>query len=229
MLWKVPPIWKDDRCFIIGGGPSIPVEFGVPEKVINSVYSGNDTPKAYSPYMEAIHKEHVIAVNMAFKIGDWMDILFWGDNGFFKRDPNGILGFPGLRVSIATDTHAPALRIRKVKRDDALGGISFDPAKIRWNTNSGAAAINLAVLLGAKEIYLLGFDMHLNNENQQHWHNFYGYGTNGKTSGHRIGMHLKSFPRIADDLRGTDIEIINIGKGSAITNFPKVSFKDLKL
>ena len=29
MYWHVPKIWKDETCFIIGGGPSLKLEAGL--------------------------------------------------------------------------------------------------------------------------------------------------------------------------------------------------------
>jgi hypothetical protein len=39
-----------------------------------------------------------------------------------------------------------------------------------WNTNTGMSAINLALIFGAKVVYLLGFDMSLSENGKSNWH-----------------------------------------------------------
>lgn len=218
-------MWKDGRCFIIGGGSSIPREFGVPEDVIQSVYSGKLTPSAYSPYMETIQKEHIIMVNMAYRIGNWGDIVFWGDDSFFNRNLTEILNYPAIRATIAPRVNDRYINhVRQLRRDRKQYGITHDPGKLVWNLNSGAAAINLAVQLGVKQIVLLGFDMRLDEKSNQHWHKFYG--GNPRTVYSVFKKHLKAFPAIKNDLKGS-VEILNCSKDSAIPDFKKVTIKDV--
>ena len=35
--WFVPRMWNDGECWILGGGSSLPRQFGVPESVIEKV------------------------------------------------------------------------------------------------------------------------------------------------------------------------------------------------
>ena len=73
MVWRVPRIWEDGQVFILGGGPSLPRQFGVPERVLRSVLERKESVNAYSPYMAPIHSKHVIGVNAAFLIGKWIE------------------------------------------------------------------------------------------------------------------------------------------------------------
>ena len=98
MIWRVPRIWEDGDVWVIGGGPSIPRMFGVPEKIIQKVVNGA-SPSVYSPYMSALHDKHVIGVNVAYLIGNWIDMVFFGDRGFFLAHQQGLAEFPGLKVS----------------------------------------------------------------------------------------------------------------------------------
>ena len=47
-------------------------------------------------------------------------------------------------------------------------GLHFNA--LGWNYNTGAVAINLALLLGAAKINLLGFDMQLGKAGNSNWH-----------------------------------------------------------
>ena len=85
MNWTVPRIWEGGDVWIIGGGPSITKEFQIPSEVVNDVVIGKKPLSLYSPYMESIHKKHVIGINVAYMLGPWVDMVFFGDNNFFRR------------------------------------------------------------------------------------------------------------------------------------------------
>ena len=63
--WAPPTMWEEGECWIIGGGPSMPRQFEVPEETTRSVMIGTMPPKVYAPYLSPIHKKHVIGVNNA--------------------------------------------------------------------------------------------------------------------------------------------------------------------
>ena len=229
MNWKVPLMWEDADVWIIGGGPSVPKQFGIPDSVVQDVIRGSSPPSVYSSYMSYLHDKHVIGINVAFLIGNWIDMVFFGDSNFFKNYQTQLAEFPGLRVSSHPVTKAPYW-IKYVGRNiNHSSGISPDPAKVSWNGNSGAAAISVAANAGAKRIFLLGFDMKLSKGNDQHWHDLY---KRGKIEGKRIkklpfNNHLLGFPQIATDAKKRGIEIINVNPDSAITQFKKVSMTEI--
>jgi len=232
MNWKVPRMWEGGDVWILGGGPSVFTQFDVPKEVVDSVLAGTSPPSVYSPYMEAIHKKHVIGINVAFMIGDWMDMVFFGDGGFFLKYKAQLAMFPGLKVTC----HGGASGTSWVKflgRDGKKPrGISSAPNLVSWNKNSGAAAISVAAWAGAKRIILLGFDMSLNEGNRQHWHNIYGRGIidikdERKRKKLPFARHLRGFPIIAEDARRMGIEIINASPQSTITEFRKVTVKEI--
>lgn len=222
-MWRVPEIWKDGTCIVIGGGTSLIDQFNIPKEVVEKVYTGRENASVYSPYLSLIHKHHIIAVNMSFQLGDWVDCVFFGDHGFWKRKHIELLAFQGLRVTcrseeLIRDDRVKFLQMNPRKKQ----GITFNPpGVISWNFNSGGAAINLAVQFGAKRIILLGFDMNLDANNNQHWHKEYTSPLSSvKDSMHQ---HLKGFPVMAEDIKGTGIEIINCSPNSAIQCFPKAN------
>lgn len=229
MIWSVPKVWKNSTVVVIGGGPSILRQFDVPQNVIQSVYTGQSQPSVYSPYLKPLHDKHIIAVNMAYKLGTWIDIMFFGDPSFWRRFSKELLLFKGLRVTCASSLLNEG-GVKSVKRGRAKGkrpfGISTDPSTICWNNNSGASAINLAVLLGAGRIILLGFDMALDAQKNQHWHKIYSSKPTAGPSTFR--KHLQGFPAISADLKALGIECINANPESAIVDFPRVNYRDIK-
>jgi len=174
MIWQVPKIWEGEDVWILGGGPSVTKQFQIPENIVADVVAGRLLPNAYSSYMEAIHNKHVIGINVSYLIGDWIDMLFFGDIGFLLPRISSIANFPGLKISC----HPQIEQYNWIKflphNREHIKGISPNPKMVSWNGNSGAAAISIAANAGAKRIFLLGFDMRLDGEsNNQHWHDIY--------------------------------------------------------
>lgn len=209
----------------------MPREFGVPDEIIRGVLKKELPVSAYSEYMKPIHDKHVIGINSAFLIGDWIDIVFFGDRGWFLSNREALAKFPGIKVSCSPHTNRKeydAENVKTVARSRTGRGISNERNSVAWNSNSGAAAISLAYHLGAKRVILLGFDMKLDESGYQHWHQLY------KTAGDRrpakrlpFGRHLIGFAQIAKDAKRFNMEIINASPDSAIKELPKTSVKDL--
>ncbi len=230
MMWRIPRIWEGGDVWIIGGGPSITKQFDIPNDIIHAVVSGSSPLSVYSPYMKELHNKHVIGVNVAYMLGNWIDMVFFGDTGFFLKHKIALASFPNLRVSCSG--HASKISwVKYVPRDkEHVKGISPHPGMVSWNLNSGGAAINLAVRTGAKRIILLGFDMKLSPESTQHWHNVYGKGQKLRPDQLRklpFERHLRGFPHIAREAAAMDVEILNANPDSAIDCFKKVNVKEL--
>ena len=236
MNWVVPNnLWKGGDVWILGGGPSIITQFKIPQDVVDKVYKGELQLSAYSPYMESIHKKHVIGINVAYLIGDWIDMTFFGDDGYFlKHKESMFTQFFGLKVGCASSCQKyPWAKF--LSRDKRVPyGISSNPRCVSWNGNSGAASISVAANAGAKRIFLLGFDMKLDENNAQHWHNVYHpeKPVNSVKINKRLPFvrHLVGFPKIAADAKNKGLCIFNVNPDSAITEFPKITLQEaLKL
>ncbi len=235
-MWKVPKMWEGGTVWILGGGPSLTKEFGIPDSVVEQVRKNELPLSTYSPYLEGIHNAHVIGVNVAFLFGDWVDMIFFGDRKFFLKYRNSIAAFKGLKVTCADyfkDNKGSSEGIRYLAKESTNRGkgISSNPQMVRWNANSGAAAISVAANAGASTIILVGFDMKLDDEENQHWHNAYRLkGTSGKKNPKLktpFGRHLKGFEPIARDAKKRGIKIINASPNSAINVFEKKPVKEL--
>lgn len=233
MPWKIPKLWEGGEVWILGGGPSVTTEFGIPQKLVQSVVDGTSTPNAYSEYMQKIHDKHVIGINVAYLIGNWIDIVFFGDHGFFLGHQARLVEHPGLKVTCHPQITSCDW-VKFVARDTSHPrGISTTDRTVSWNGNSGAAAISLAYHLGAKRIILVGFDMKLDANSNQHWHDLYQrkqHIINPKSKKRMqlpFDRHMMGFPEIAKDAKRLGVEIINASPDSAITDFPKCRVNDL--
>lgn len=232
MSWSVPNMWEGGECWIIAGGPSWLYEFEIPEDIIKTVMAKSKWPSEYSPYLKAIHDKHIIGVNNAYQIGNWIDVLFFGDCSWYNVHRSALIDFPGLKLTCCNRFESKAYdktnRIKYLQRDKThKRGISNDKSKVSWNNNSGAASISVAAHLGVKKIILLGFDMTMDkNSKYSHFH-----GSHRKPSdiikSPPFQRHLKGFPAIAEDAKNMGIEIINASPKSEIDLFPRMSIKEL--
>lgn len=227
MSWTAPRIWDGGSCVIIGGGSSILQQFNVPPNIVQGVYTKKLPPSAYSPYLSKLHNQHVIAVNVAYKIGPWIDVMFFGDTSTWTDEKNNLQFFKGLKVSCAGGLEKERSLKWMAREPRKKIGISDNPSLLAWNHNSGSAAINLAVHFGVKRIILLGFDMKLDANKNQHWHKMYS--SDLKLVERTMAKHLAGFPQMKADLDRMHIEVLNANPDSKIDVFRKLNFKDISL
>jgi len=226
MKWQVPKIWEDGDVWIIGGGPSITKTFGIPDSLVDKVIKGEAKLFEYSPYFSVLHDKHVIGINIAFLIGNWIDMVFFGDANFFLKWKPQLENFKGLKVSCSSSTEKFDWVKYLMKDGRKPKGITDNPHKVSWNHNSGAAAISVAVNAGAKRIFLLGFDMKLDDDKKQHFHGEYLPATKVINKKPRKNLpfhkHLPGFAHIKLDADRMGVEIYNVNPDSAIQEFPKI-------
>lgn len=210
----------------------MPSLFGVPQEIIDGVYSGRRTPAAYTPWLEVLHDKHVIGINNAYQLGSWLDAVFFGDNSWYLVHREKLFDWPGLKICCSSGfVNRPADQmegLRCLARDkEHRNGISYDPSKVSWNGNSGAAAISVAANLGATQINLLGFDMAMEEKGEySHWHGSHLPPGKKRKGPPPFNKHLQCFPAIAADAKKRGIKILNVSPISRISAFPKVSLEE---
>ncbi|MHC5035412.1 MAG: hypothetical protein ACYTFZ_10285 [Planctomycetota bacterium] len=193
----MPKMWPRGECFILGGGPSL--------RLID---------------VERLRGRRVIAVNQAYQLGKWIDVLFYGDCRWLLWNQKELLDWPGLKVTCC-EAHNGKPGIRAVLRESRPFGICRDPSRVSWNLSSGAAAINLAVHFGVRRIVLLGYDMR-KIEDEHNWHDEYKKRININAKRDPYQRFLRPFPDIAKGLERAGVECVNATPGSAIGQFPIV-------
>ena len=93
---------------------------------------------------------------------------------------------------------------------------------LHYGSNSGYQAINLAFLMGATRIILLGYDMQKTG-GRNHW---FGDHPNGLVNG--IDTHLvPNFTPLAEDLKAEGVEVINCTRETALTQFRRAELADV--
>lgn len=227
MTWVPPKIWQGETCWIVGGGNSLTQQFRIPKKLVQQVRDGIVPISEFSPYMSLLHNEHVIGINGAFLLGDWIDFCFFGDKMWYFDNAAALEKYKGILVGCPEFLQVQGwqkLGIKYLKKSVKTYGISENPSEVCWNQNSGAASISMAYHLGCKRIILLGFDMTLSPAGIGHWHNLYHNKTNMP-----FAKHLVGFDAIAEDAKRLGIEIINASPSSKITQFPKMNISEITL
>lgn len=231
MLWTVPKLWDGGECWIIGGGTSMPRQFHIPLDIINQVSTGKLPYTAYLPYLEPLKDKHVIGINNAYRLGSIIDVCFFGDCSWYLVHRIALASFDGLKVTCCNRFRQRSEKemegIKYLAKDKQVNhGISTNPQCVAWNNNSGAAAISLAHHLGVKRIYLLGFDMKLDNDKRfSHWHGSHNHAK--KNFVPPFARHLKGFPSIAKHAQNLGLEIINTNPDSAIKEFKVVQVDEI--
>lgn len=189
----VPTLWPGSTVVCLGTGPSLT------EADVNAC---RDRVK-------------VIAINDAFRLAPWADVLYACDHKWWNWHwHKGAKDFAGLKYALT----APAAIGRpgvQVLRNLGVDGVSMDPTGLRNGRNSGYQAINLAVLLGATRVLLLGYDMQADKA-RDHF-----FGRHPDHTKPPFAVCLPRFATLVKPLRALGVEVINCSRKTALTAFPR--------
>lgn len=181
---------------IIGGGPSL---------------RGFD--------WELLNGRNTIGCNSAFRLGlRYCNRLFFTDLKFFEAFSTELAEYRGpIYTNCEALQNVSWLNVfpRKPKglHKDAIG----------FNYSSGAGAINLALILGARRVFLLGFDCFCTTPAQPNWHDYViqkldvGAYSNFILGFQSVAKTLSVFP---------GCEVYNVSDVSALKVFPTISTYD---
>jgi hypothetical protein len=201
-LLRIKPRWLE--CVVAASGPSL-------------------TPAV----AERCRDYRVLAVNDAYRLMPFAEVLYCCDAEWWELH-RGCPGFLGekwsshsVRPHPENDKAAAAEKygLRLVAGRDGEG-FSTDSGVIHYGSNSGFQAINLALLMGAKRILLVGFDMH--SRNGRH---FFGNHPEPLSNYVRYEGLVPYFQRAAA-LLPPGIEIVNCTPGSALDCFPMATLEE---
>ena len=160
----------------------------------------------------------MIAVNDAYRLMPDADCLYGCDAQWWDWH-NGVPEFAGAKLCHdpgAAKRHG--LRWLPCRKGD---GFSSDPTYTHCGGSSGYQAANLAFLLGAERIVLLGFDNRPGPRGQTHF-----FGEHPDNSGQQhFRLYAKSWRSVSPVLDG--VEIWNATPKSALPAIPKKRLEDL--
>lgn len=194
-FWTPEQIWKDQDVFIIGGGKSL-----------------------FSFDWSLLKNEFTIGCNDAYILGaDVCKLCIFGDMKWFNIHKKDLFHYKGVLFS-----NSPAMCQKKLSwvwtMERTSTGLYKD--SLGWNFNTGASAVNLALLLGAKNIFLLGFDMHLSKDGKSNWHD----NNIDKPNEEIYFKFLDGFDKLAADLprKFPGVKVFNVTDDSSLNLFPKL-------
>jgi len=203
--------WSRSRCFIIGGGPSL---------------KGFDFSR--------LDNELTIAVNRVHEFIKSPSIIFFIDeDGFYKDLMCREFGREALDKFNDSKAMKIALNISGHKYGRGIYSIpisknpemTFDLKDGLYDGgNSGYAALNLAVCLGATTIYLLGFDMKGDGKGKQTWFHS-GYKIVGSERSYK--KWVEEFNKTIPGLAKHGINVYNLNAESAIRCFEFKKFEEI--
>lgn len=190
-------MWDGETVFIIGGGPSL---------------KGAD--------LSPLRGRRVIGVNDAYQLGDWVEVCYFGDRDWYQHHAGPLSFFNGMVVTDHPDcVEAPGvLGLQRMNH-----GI-YDAPQLGWLINSGASACNLAYILGAGKIVLVGFDMKKGPEGESNWHPNAINPIQGAELYKKFTVSFKIIRDVIVNIKG--IPVINANPDSALPYFPKVPLQE---
>ena len=163
----------------------------------------------------------VIAVNDAYRLAPWADVLYAADPHWWRAHRLLLAAFTGLRFSIQAGARGYGAT---VLRNTGLLGLERDPSGLKTGNNSGYQAINLAVHFGAARIVLLGYDCQ-RTRGEDH---FFGpHVKMNQTTDSRFLEWRAHFATLVRPLAEAGVEIINATRETALTCFPRCSLERL--
>jgi hypothetical protein len=184
----------------------------------------------------------VIAISDAVRLAPWADVIYSSDKGWWLRHYKAMRKLSGLRVrvhnSLARPTSSPVpgkhcqgCRLRLgangcwcdgilTLNNGGARGLSLDPGTLCHGDNSGTAAINLSVLLGATRIVLLGYDMDT-HKGRRHF-----YDTAPQSCSSPFYKFRKLTGMLVEPLKAAGVTVVNASRRSALDCFPMVSLDE---
>lgn len=166
--------------------------------------------------IQLAERSTVITVNSSWRIAPWADIHYSNDHDWWAHEQvegtgRKMCGYPFGEVPGTDQTY------KYDKKQLCLSG-----PNLVWGGNSGTAAINLAVKLGAKRIYLFGYDM----QGRTHWH---GDHHPSIRKDFNFPMWIDRLNKVAISARRIGVEIFNCSDNTSLRCFPIVKPTEIKL
>lgn len=194
--WDPTREWSNEDAYIIGGGPSLrSFDWGL------------------------LRDKRTIGCNSAFCLEDVCEIVIFADEMWWdKIGSHQLPAFSGRVVAsgewLERRADIPDW-VWYIPREGRKSGLSS--TGLGFNNNTGSLAINLALRLGARRVFLLGFDMKMDGD-RANWHDL-----------RCQAPRPRDYPFFLDRMRtvARDVplmfpgqEVINVSDGSDLLVFP---------
>jgi len=159
-----------------------------------------------------------ITTNDSWRLAPFADILFACDTSWWNKYYNDVK--QGYKGECWTSSQRAKDLYKDLKYTASSLSIGLNTNGRLTVGNSGFQSINLAYNLGAKRIFLLGFDCKADSQKRHHW---FGQHPDGLSKKQNFSKWKEDFCEIAKDLKKQNIEVFNITRDSALNCFPKIT------
>jgi hypothetical protein len=205
--WDPNGRWQGESTYIIGGGPSL---------------------RSFD--WDLIRGKRTIGCNSAFLLGAhicqitiFADHLWWEEIGKKRTDEYG-----GLVVGCVPPHNEKQLTEKpwliRMSRYDKNGLSPPGSQVLGCCGNTGVLALNLALLMGATRVYLLGFDMRLGPQGIANWHHLRWE----PPQADNYPRFMREMRRLPQELKEKypDVQVVNVTDDSELELFPKQSLRE---
>jgi len=209
--------YKEKTGIIIGGGPSI-------KQLIDRNFPFNELDESYNNI--------TIGTNMSYTIMDtdylvFMDRYFW--HTFYKdvKKLKNTIALTQLERECGDKLKVP-LSVGTVRIQSKGIFYPLMDGKVKCN-NTGSSALSIANYMGISKIYLFGFDMCLDQENNKNFHNAYAKKAKSvKLTNANINNHYLNISNIINTLTKLNTQVYSCSKISRLNDIiPYVNPKTL--
>lgn len=204
----IPPLFRGSTIFILADGPSLCQED-----------------------VDLLRERgHVLAINYSLQLAPFADIFYYYHDEKLEEmvGPGGLEHLEALRgeglLVYHTNPGAAPRRPWPYLPFSGVQGLELDPEKgLRNGGNSGHAAINLAIRLGAARIILLGFDCGERPGGVYHW--WKAPGSSSRPT-YDYQMWRENFKTLVRDLP-PGVELLNASRETTIDCIPRVRLEEV--
>lgn len=171
-------------------------------------------PSVTAADVDQIRPLPTIVINDAVRVAPWAEVFYSSDQ-YWLPQQRGLPDFRGLKYAIEPRAGRnpfaawPDVRVLQNTGED---GLEVEPTGLRTGRNSGYAAINLAVHLGAARILLLGYDMGLGAHGEAHFDGVVKPGA-------QYHLFRDRFRSLVAPLAARGVTVINCSRTTAVDAF----------
>lgn len=206
-FWTIPRAWPGETAFILGGGPSL---------------KGFDGGQ--------LAGRRVITINNSWELCPAADILYFCDGRWWDQHGDRVKQqFRGDRIVTISKTVRDS-NVFKLQNAIKERGLTENRSALVHGSNSGYQAINLAYLLGAARIVLLGYDMNIRTVDESsdgtHWHRGHPGQIRDNFNVRIQKVFLPRMKELIQPLAAAGVEVLNATPGSAIDWWPRIDLKE---
>lgn len=201
--WSVPPGWRGETAYIVGGGPSV---------------TALD--------MERLRGRRVIAINSSYQVAPFADYVIFADARWWDEHRPQLGGFAGRVVGVSAGARdAAPHRLLRLKRSKPEAGLSTRPDTVPVRRTTTTAAMGMAAHLGASRIALIGIDQRRGPDGACHHHAPHKWKNRpGDTT---WDAQMEDLRLLAAPLAARGIEVVNCSAVSRIDWWPKLSLDEV--